>query len=295
MEPVSGNPVAEQAQQRIQALASQLEQLLFIHYDCGLLEHATKEPVPIYCIVVQRGDGSESTVFGTDGHDERQSLDDFAAFVEQHADRIWVHWNMRDAKFGFDAILRRHRHLGGKPAKVPIKNRFDLAQALVEIHGDNYVAHPRLDNLLQVNGIVASDMLTTTEREEAWKEENIERLLASTLRRVRSIRSLFVLASTGELRTGPRLQCQSPSVLLFGPCEKPRVNGKDKRTLRVRQYNAIQALIQAGSDGLSKSELDKKSGHTEARKAIAALVEKDDDWAAVIIMPGKTGGRYRIR
>jgi hypothetical protein len=87
----------------------------------------------------------------------------------------------------------------------------------------------------------------------------------------------------------------SKLVALFGPGEKPKVKGKYKDTLTAKRYNVVQALIQAGKDGLTKDELDRQSGHTEARKAISDMVKNDRDWKAVIIMPQKTGKRYRIR
>jgi hypothetical protein len=87
----------------------------------------------------------------------------------------------------------------------------------------------------------------------------------------------------------------SKHVQLFGPGEQPKVKGKLKPALTVERYNTVQALIQAGDKGLTKDKLDEKSGHTEARKALADMVKKDRDWKAVIVMPGETGKRYRIR
>lgn len=89
---------------------------------------------------------------------------------------------------------------------------------------------------------------------------------------------------------------QSEKVTLFGPDEQPEVNGKLKRKLTAPRYDAVQALIQAGENGLTKDELDRKSGHSEARKLLKALANTDADWADVIIFPEKAGnGGYRIR
>jgi hypothetical protein len=52
------DPVANRGKSRVQALAGRLDEVLFIHYDCGRIEEATKEPAPIFCIIAQEGDGS---------------------------------------------------------------------------------------------------------------------------------------------------------------------------------------------------------------------------------------------
>ncbi len=87
----------------------------------------------------------------------------------------------------------------------------------------------------------------------------------------------------------------SKQVQLYGPGEQPMVKGKLKPTLTTKRYNTVQALIEAGENGLTKDELDRKSGHVEARKALSDMAKEDDGWRAVIIMPGATGKRYRIR
>ena len=103
--------------------------------------------------------------------------------------------------------------------------------------------------------------------------------------------------SVAEVCATPEVKpvAASKQVQLYGPGEKPKVNGKYKKTLTAKRYNTVQALIQAGENGLTKDELDKKSGHTEARKALADMAKKHADWGAAIIMPQETGKRYRIR
>jgi len=72
------------------------------------------------------------------------------------------------------------------------------------------------------------------------------------------------------------------------------VNGKRKPILTAARYDAVQALIEAGETGLTKDQLDNKSGHTDARKLLKALADDDPDWAEAILFPGTTGKRYRV-
>jgi hypothetical protein len=87
----------------------------------------------------------------------------------------------------------------------------------------------------------------------------------------------------------------SPSVELRGQGKPPLVLGTEKNVLTFQQYNVISALLEAGSGGLNKDELETKSGHTDARKILKRLFDSDSDWKKVIILPGRTGRRYRLR
>jgi hypothetical protein len=88
---------------------------------------------------------------------------------------------------------------------------------------------------------------------------------------------------------------QSKYVQLFGQSKEPVVKGQKKERLTQKQYNTIQALIEAGDNGLTKDELDQNSGHIESRKALTDLGKKDPDWKEVIVMAERTGNRYHIQ
>ena len=62
-----------------------------------------------------------------------------------------------------------------------------------------------------------------------------------------------------------------------------------KSILSPARYDVVQTLIEAGESGLAKDDLDRKSGHTEARKLLSALAKSDRDWKSVIRFPGKDG------
>jgi hypothetical protein len=88
----------------------------------------------------------------------------------------------------------------------------------------------------------------------------------------------------------------SPRVVLRARDEGPIVLNREKRRLTYREYNVVKALLDAGERGLTKDELDKKSGHADSRKALRTLRNSDPDWAKVIQMPGQRGqGGYRIK
>lgn len=70
------------------------------------------------------------------------------------------------------------------------------------------------------------------------------------------------------------------------------VNGTPKKPLTDAQRAVVDALLKAGDAGLTKDALE--AARPSARRILKHL-QKDSDWAKVILMPGQTNGRYRIR
>jgi len=83
-------------------------------------------------------------------------------------------------------------------------------------------------------------------------------------------------------------------VILSGPDDEPIVYGVRKKRLTWARYDTIKALLDAKRN-LSKKELDKKSGHKDARKFLKKMAAKDEDWARAIIMPEGPCTGYGIR
>lgn len=84
------------------------------------------------------------------------------------------------------------------------------------------------------------------------------------------------------------------SVVLRDLGEGPIVRGAPKAPMSRKRYAVIKALLDAHPHGLSEDELKKRSGLTDARKIMYALRDSDEDWKAVLLLPGNTGAGYRI-
>jgi len=85
---------------------------------------------------------------------------------------------------------------------------------------------------------------------------------------------------------------QSRSVILYGFKNKPVVNGQEKPVLTTARYKLVQALIEAGEEGLTKSTLEAIS--TDYWNALDSLKKSDDDWDQAIHFPGAGGRGYWI-
>jgi hypothetical protein len=115
---------------------------------------------------------------------EREMLDDFYTYVKGQLTQTFLHWNMRDKNFGFQAIEHRYCVLGGSPLIVPDDRKVDLSRLFIDLYGVGYIGHPRLENLLVKNHIAARDFMTGKQEAEAFVAGKYVDLHRSTLRKV---------------------------------------------------------------------------------------------------------------
>jgi hypothetical protein len=132
---------------------------------------------------------------------ERQMLDAFYAQVGGHRGMRYLHWNMRDANYGFAAIEHRYRVLGGEPVIVEDDKKADLARLLIDIYGVGYTGHPRFETLLAQNSIQPLDFLSGKQEAEAFEKRNYVGLHQSTLRKVDIIANIGERAHSRQLKT----------------------------------------------------------------------------------------------
>jgi hypothetical protein len=119
-------------------------------------------------------------------------------------------------------------------------------------------------------------------------EAAIETLLATSALSGSSVDEPSHTHSRGapaNLTTVPRLvlgEAGDPCVVL----------GNKKPPLTDGQRAVVVALLEAGEEGLTKDAIE--AVRASARRMLEDL-RRDPDWKAVILMPGQTNGRYRVR
>ncbi|MDD2468075.1 MAG: hypothetical protein PHI97_29200 [Desulfobulbus sp.] len=133
---------------------------------------------------------------------EKEMLDEFGHFLQAHSHCSWVHWNMRDISYGFQAIEHRHKVLGGvPPSRLPEERKFDLARALIAIYGIGYAGHPRLEYIVQLNKITDKSFLSGKDEAAAFEQGEFVKLHQSTLRKVDILANIFGRTLDGSLKT----------------------------------------------------------------------------------------------
>lgn len=133
---------------------------------------------------------------------EKEMLDEFGGHLQENSHCTWVHWNMRDINYGFQALEHRHKVLGGQPpSRLPEERKFDLARALVSIYGVGYAGHPRLESIMKINKITDKSFLVGKDEAAAFENGEFVKLHQSTLRKVDIMANLFGRTLDGTLKT----------------------------------------------------------------------------------------------
>lgn len=132
---------------------------------------------------------------------EKEMLTAFFAHLGSHRGMKYLHWNMRDVNYGFQAIEHRFRVLGEEPYVVEDANKADLSRLLIDIYGVGYIDHPRMEKLLEKNHIAPRDFLTGAEEAKAFDDRDFVALHQSTLRKVDVLANIAGRAHDRSLKT----------------------------------------------------------------------------------------------
>jgi hypothetical protein len=129
-------------------------------------------------------------------------LQDYYDFVHSHRHGYnWLHWNMRDANYGFEALDHRFSVLGGTPAVIADADKTDLSPLLIDIYGKNYTGHPRLIWLIRQNNIHDRAILSGEEEAQAFTDGRFVALHQSTLMKAQALGDIADLAARKRLKT----------------------------------------------------------------------------------------------
>lgn len=119
---------------------------------------------------------------------ELKMLEKFYDFIRENQGSEWIYWNMDNDYFGFPAIEHRYRVLGGtRVATIPSEKKHNLPSIIREIYGNNYVAHPQMENLIRINdnGRLRADFIMGKEEPAVFKNKEFFRLQNSTICKVK--------------------------------------------------------------------------------------------------------------
>jgi hypothetical protein len=138
---------------------------------------------------------------------EKKMLDEFYEFAKKHKDFKWIHWNMRDSNYGFEAIANRYRILGGDIFEIDADRRYDFPRILGKIYTYSYEKDKpdgKLLNLANRNNITTIDALKGIDESTAFDNKEYLKLHKSTLRKVDIIDSIIHRADKNELKVSAK-------------------------------------------------------------------------------------------
>ncbi len=209
----------KEAIKRLDRLMSDPEHVIVIHYSCESFYDRPDGTSPrITSIAVTNLESAQTISFSIHQVAEREGyavaeieqhydrlerlmLDDFYEHVRTHTDFMWLHWNMRDINYGFQAIAHRYKVLKGQPVDIHESKMFDLSRLIQAIYGRNYISHPRLQKLVERNEISDKDFLSGADEAIAFENRQYVSLHFSTLRKVGIIATIAQRADEDSLKT----------------------------------------------------------------------------------------------
>lgn len=211
------------ARKFIKELKAKPENFFIIHYSCQNLNDnndglspritsiavshfATEQSVSFSTHAVAEELGiARSEVIARFDEVERALLQKFFAFVRDRRGSYWVHWNMRNATYGFEHLEHRYIVLGMRDASiVPVEYRINLNDMISDHYGSDYVPHPKLPNLMELNGGRHRDFLSGEEEVQAFQAEEFMKMHKSTLCKVGFFQNVTRKFSKGRLNTKSR-------------------------------------------------------------------------------------------
>lgn len=133
---------------------------------------------------------------------ERELFREFAEYTATHPKAVWVHWGMREAFFGFDALTQRAKFHRQQYHNMAPERRFDLSHHLAQRFGDDFAPHPQLWHAARRNLGAISDFLDDDATACAWRCGEHGADLRSLYAKVDAIARLFHCVRNGRFITG---------------------------------------------------------------------------------------------
>ena len=187
------------------------QECMVVHYGCEDLYQAKDHPAAVSCIAIAGlGEGSSRAFSLADAPQELTGdareidlLERFYSFLATRQDSRLLHWNMNTSGYGFEALATRYRYLTDKePEYTPPASRMHDVDALVASQfGGEYAKHPKLPNLVALNGLHKRCFLAGAEEAAKFAAGDIGAVRSSVTEKTRLIATIFDLLLEGGLKT----------------------------------------------------------------------------------------------
>lgn len=200
----------------LKGIENKPEKYLIIHYSCESFYNLGGKSPRIASISVRQFNNAQTNNFSIHQYSERLNipitddtyrdiekklLTDFFTFVDKNLDKIWIHWNMRDSVFGFNAIEQRFRVLGGKPQAIDNDKKIDLGHLFKLLYGGDYIENPHIEKLLELNKFNPKQFLNGKQEAEAFDNSEYVKLSMSTSSKVNLFSTFVTHAINQTLKT----------------------------------------------------------------------------------------------
>ncbi len=185
---------------KLKILRENEQNLFIIHYSCQNLNDSNENYSPrITSIAVFHVGSSTMHSFSIhliaeikeierdDIHDhydelECEMLKQFYDFVADNDNGFWLHWNMSNINYGFEALSHRYKVLSKLDSKrIPDSKKYNLSTLILSSYGKNCVEHPRMASFMKLNDGEHRNNLSGKEEVVAFAEKEYIKLHKSTM------------------------------------------------------------------------------------------------------------------
>ncbi|ENR8889908.1 hypothetical protein JAG44_001311 [Citrobacter koseri] len=132
---------------------------------------------------------------------EGEMLRQFFEFVSDNINGYWLHWNMTNINYGFEALSHRYKVLTQNESKrIPDSRKYNLSALILSVYGKNCVEHPRMASFMKLNDGEHRDNLTGKEEVEAFAAKEYVRLHKSTMSKVYWFQHMYFLLQQNKIK-----------------------------------------------------------------------------------------------
>lgn len=200
----------------LKGIENKPEKYLIIHYSCESFYNLGGKSPRIASISVRQFNNAQTNNFSIHQYSEmlnipitndtyrdieKELLTDFFAFVDKNLDKIWIHWNMRDSVFGFNALEQRFKVLGGAPKTIDNDKKIDLGHLFKLLYGGDYIENPHIEKILELNKFNPKQFLNGKQEAEAFDNSGYVKLSMSTSSKVNLFSTFVTHAINQTLKT----------------------------------------------------------------------------------------------
>ncbi|MFZ4833637.1 hypothetical protein [Rouxiella sp. Mn2063] len=131
---------------------------------------------------------------------EGEMLKQFFDFVAENDDGYWLHWNMTNINYGFQALAHRYKVLTQQDSKrIPDTRKYNLSALILSIYGKNCVNHPRMASFMKLNDGEHRDNLTGKDEVAAFTAKEYVKLHKSTMSKVYWFQHMYFLLKQNKV------------------------------------------------------------------------------------------------
>lgn len=192
------------------------EKYLIIHYSCEDFNALKGKSPRIASISIRQFNNAQTNNFSIHQYSEmlnipitdntykdieKELLTDFFAFIDKNLDKIWIHWNMRDSVFGFNALEQRFKVLGGHPIAIDNDKKIDLGHLFKLLYGGDYIGNPHIVKLMERNNLTPKYFLNGKDEAKAFDDNEYVKLSISTSVKANLFFNFLTQALNGTLKT----------------------------------------------------------------------------------------------